>query len=125
MANYIDGFVFPISTKHLGDYKRLAEKVAEIWQEHGALDYREYVGDDMNLLGTRSFTEVVAANQTDVIIFGWVTFASRAARDLANSKVAVDPRMADFVELYGSGFDATKMAYGGFKPLIQPPNTND
>ncbi len=125
MADYIDGFVFPIPTKHLEEYKILAEKVAEIWQEHGALDYQEYVGDDMNLQGTRSFTDVVAANPTDIIVFGWVTFASRAARDLANSKVATDPRMADLVELYGKGFDATKMVYGGFKPLLQSHITND
>jgi uncharacterized protein YbaA (DUF1428 family) len=60
MAHYVDGFVFPISSDCLSEYKRLAEAAAEIWKEHGALAYREYVGDDLNLEGTRSFTERMA-----------------------------------------------------------------
>ena len=60
MAQYIDGFVLPISRDHLDEYRRLVESAAEIWKEHGALDYREYVGDDLVLEGTRSFTDLVA-----------------------------------------------------------------
>jgi uncharacterized protein YbaA (DUF1428 family) len=84
MANYIDGFVFPVSRDRLSDYKRLAEAVAEIWKEYGALDYCEFVGGDMKLEGTRSFTDVVAATEDETIVFGWVVFESREARDLAN-----------------------------------------
>ena len=83
MSEYIDGFVFPVPRDCLNEYKRLAAAVAEIWKEHGALDYREYVGDDMNLEGTHSFTDLVATNEDEVIVFGWVTFESREARDLA------------------------------------------
>lgn len=119
MTNYIDGFVFPISRDNLDEYNRLAESVAEIWKEHGALDYCEYVGDDMKLEGTRSFTEVLAANKNEVIVFGWVLFDSREARDLANTKVAADPRMAELMSLTNSGFDAERMAYGGFKTLLK------
>ena len=117
MAHYIDGFVLPVSRDHLDEYKRLVEAVAEIWKEYGALDYREYVGDDLNLEGTRSFTDLVAATEGDAIVFGWVIFASRAARDAANEKVAADPRMTDLVNTLGSGFDAARMAYAGFRPL--------
>ncbi len=117
MAHYIDGFVLPVAREYLDDYRRLVEAVAEIWKEHGALDYREYVGDDMNLEGTRSFTDVVAATEEDAVIFGWAVFESRAARDSANEKVAADPRMADLINSLGSGFDARRMAYGGFEPL--------
>lgn len=119
MANYIDGFVTPISRDCLNEYKRLVEAVAEIWKEHGALEYREYVGDDLILDGTRSFADVVAASDDDVIVFGWVEFRSRAERDAANEKVAADPRMAKLVESTSSGFDAKRMAYGGFKSLIR------
>ncbi|MDJ0941680.1 MAG: DUF1428 domain-containing protein [Woeseiaceae bacterium] len=119
MADYIDGFVVPVSRDCLDEYRRLAEAVASIWKEHGALDYLEYVGDDLNLEGTRSFTDVVGAGEGDAIVFGWVTFESREARDLANEKVASDPRMADLVNASNSGFDAERMAYGGFRPLVR------
>jgi len=124
MANYIDGFVFPVSRDRLEEYKRLVEAVADIWKEHGALEYREYVGDDLILEGTRSFSDLVASNNGEVSIFGWVAFESRAARDLANEKVAADPRMAELIESSNSGFDAERMAYGGFRSFVRSTSTN-
>ena len=118
MAHYIDGFVLPVPRDRLDDYKRLVEAVAEIWKEHGALDYREYVGDDLLLDGTRSFTDLVAATESDAIVFGWVVFKSRKARDLANEKVAADSRIRDLLRSSDSGFDAGRMAYGGFQSFI-------
>jgi len=125
MANYIDGFVFPVTRDRLDDYKRLVEAVADIWVEHGALEYREYVGDDLILDGTRSFSDLVTSNNDEVIIFGWLAFESRAARDLANEKVATDPRMAELIESSNSGFDAARMAYGGFQSFVRSTNTNN
>ena len=118
MSNYIDGFVLPIPRSSLDEYQRLVEAIAEIWKEHGALDYREYVGDDLVLEGTRSFTDLVAASDADAIVFGWVVFASREARDAANAKVAADPRMADLMSSADSGFDASRMAYAGFRSFV-------
>lgn len=117
MANYIDAFVLPIPRDHLEAYRRLSQAVAKIWKEHGALAYREHVGDDLFLDGTRSFPDLLATDD-EAIIFGWVEFESRQARDLANQKVAADPRMANLIESSNSGFDASRMAYGGFKPLF-------
>ncbi len=124
MAHYIDGFVLPISRDRLGEYERLVEAVAEIWKEHGALDYREYVGDDLILEGTRSFTDLAATTEDEAIVFGWVVFESREARDLANEKVAADPRMADLINSSQSGFDAERMAYGGFRSFVRSSNGN-
>lgn len=125
MANYIDGFVVPISTGRLSEYRRVVDKVAEIWKEHGALAYYEYVGDDMILEGTLSFQEVLGANKNESIVFGWVVFDSREARDRANERVAADPRMHDLLkplaDRSGLIFDAGRMAYGGFKPLTLSP----
>jgi len=115
MAQYVDGFVFPVPRATLGEYRRVAKAAAEIWKEHGALDYCEYVGDDLRLDGTRSFTDLVAATEDETIVFGWVVFDSREARDLANEKVAADPRMSELIESSDSGFDAKRMAYGGFE----------
>jgi uncharacterized protein YbaA (DUF1428 family) len=125
MAHYIDGFVLPVSRDRLNEYARLVEEVAEIWKEHGALDYLEYVGDDMNREGTCSFTDLVAATEDETIVFGWVVFDSREARDLANEKVAADPRMAELIDSSNSGFDAKRMAYGGFRSFVRSSGAND
>ncbi len=123
MANYIDGFVLPVPRKYLDEYKQVAQKVAKIWQEHGALAYYEYVGEDLILEGTRSFPEAMQANDDEAIVFGWVVFESREARVLANERVASDPRMTDLIAPLTDPsrivFDAQRMAYGGFQPLVQ------
>jgi len=117
MANYIDGFVFPISRHRLNDYQRLADAVADIWYEHGALEYREFVSDDLARDGTRSFVDIANATDDEVVIFGWVTFESREARDVANQKVATDPRIPALSSFTEAGFDANRMAYAGFQSL--------
>ena len=128
MADYIDGFVLPVPRDRLNEYKRLAEAVAKIWKEHGALDYWENVGDDLYLEGTRSFTDLVAATEDETIVFGWVVFDSREARDLANEKVAADPRMAvliaPLIDPSTPVFDAKRMSYGGFQSLVRSSNAN-
>lgn len=118
MAHYVDGFVLPVPRDRLEDYRRVVAAAAEIWKEHGAIDYREYVGDDLMREGTRSFIDSVGAAEDEVIVFGWVAFDSREARDRANEKVVADPRMAQLMESSDTGFDARRMAYGGFEPLF-------
>lgn len=123
MANYIDGFVLPVPRLHLNEYKSVAEKVAQIWKEYGALEYFEYVGEDLKLEGTRSFVEVVDLKEDEVIVFGWVIFHSKAIRDTANKQVPTDPRMTELVSSLTDPkrliFDAERMIYGGFQPLVQ------
>lgn len=126
MAHYIDGFVLPVPRDQLQTYRKVVEKVAEIWKEHGALDYSEFVGDNSDLEGTRSFTDVANTKEDEVVIFGWVAFESREVRDLANKRVAADPRMTDLVNPLTNTsrpiFDAERMVYGGFRPLVQLSN---
>lgn len=123
MANYIDGFVLPVPRDQIETYREVAKKVAEIWKEHGALDYAEYIGDDFHLEGTRSFVDATNTEEDEVIIFGWVTFESREARDLANERVASDPRMTELISPLTNAsrpiFDAKRMLYGGFRSLVQ------
>ena len=118
MAHYIDGFVLPISRRGIDEYKRLVEPTAEIWRQHGALEYREYVSERRMLEGTRSFAELSGAAEYEVVIFGWVEFESREARDRVNVEVAADPRMSDLIGSSSSGFDAKRMAYGGFQEIV-------
>ena len=123
MTNYIDGFVLPVPRIHLNEYRSVAEKVAEIWKEYGALAYFEYVGEDLTLEGTRSFIEIVDAKENEAIVFGWVIFHSKETRDLANKQVPADPRMTVLVTPLTNPkrliFDASRMVYGGFQPLVQ------
>lgn len=123
MTDYIDGFVLPVPCDQLKTYREVVEKVAEIWKEHGALSYSEYVIDDSSLEGTRSFADVVYAKEDEAVIFGWVSFESREARDLANKRVAADPRMTDLINPLTHTsrpiFDAERMIYGGFRSLVQ------
>ena len=123
MAHYIDGFVLPVPRRNLDEYRRLVEATADIWREHGALDYREYVGEDLSAQGARSFKEVAGAAEDEVVVFGWVVFESREARDRANAKVAADPRMPALIESLGAGFDPERMAYGGFQRFVLLDNT--
>lgn len=123
MSQYIDAFTFPIQRIHLEAYRQIAEQVAKIWREHGALAYFEYEGDDLNLEGTRSFPDALSAKGDEAIIFGWTVFPSKAVRDLANERVPNDPRMADLVAPLMDPnqliFDASRMVYGGFKALVE------
>jgi len=123
MANYIDGFVLPVPRAQLDEYKRVAEKVAEIWKEYGALAYFEYVGNDLNQEGTHSFIEVVDVKEDEVVVFGWAMFPSREVRDRANQHVPNDPRMAEIIGPLTNPerlvFDAERMVYGGFQPLVE------
>lgn len=123
MSDYIDGFVFPIRKSSLEEYRNVAEKVADIWKEYGAIAYFEYVGDDLKLEGTRSFIDAVDLKEDEVVVFGWVVFPSKEIRNQANRQVPNDMRMAELVApLFDPDrlvFDASRMIYGGFGPLIQ------
>lgn len=123
VTHYIDGFVLPVPRDRLETYKAVVEKIAEIWKEHGALAYSEFVDDDATMEGTRSFTEAANAKPDEAVIFGWVAFESREARDRANERVAADPRVADLTRpLTGSSrpiFAAERMVYGGFRSLVR------
>lgn len=122
MKNYIDGFVLSVPTEHITEYKIAAESVAKIWKEYGALSYNEFVGNDLLLEGTLSFTDILRTNNDETVIFGWVEFSSKEARDTANQRVANDPRIPKLIDPLTQSskiiFDAKRMAYGGFKSLI-------
>ncbi len=123
MKQYIDGFVLPVPRIHLTEYRNVAEEVAEIWKEYGALSYFEFVGEDLRLEGTRSFIELLDLKEDEVLVFGWVLFPSKETRDLANKQVPNDQRMAELVGPLTDPerliFDAERMVYGGFRSLIQ------
>ena len=118
MSHYIDGFVHPIPFDRLEEYKRLVVAIAEIWKEHGALDYWECVFDNLEFEGTKSFKDLVTSSEEETVLFGWLVFESRESRDQVHKDVAADPRMEALMNESDTGFDASRMVFGGFKPFV-------
>jgi uncharacterized protein YbaA (DUF1428 family) len=114
---YVDGFVLPVPRKNLPAYQRLAQKAGRIWQEHGALEYRECVGDDLDVKMGRSFPRQLKLKRGETAVFSWIVYRSRAHRDQVNAKVMKDPRIAG-MDPKGMPFDVKRMVYGGFKTLV-------
>ena len=114
---YVDGFVIPVPKKNVAAYRRMAAKAGKIWREHGALEYRECVGDDMNIKFGLPFPKLAGAKPSETVIFAWIVYKSRAHRDRVNAKVMKDPRLTS-TGPKKMPFDIKRMAYGGFKVLV-------
>lgn len=115
---YIDAFLIPLPKSKLGKYKKIASKAAQIWLKHGALDYVETVGDEVNVAHMRSFAKAADCKKNETVVFSWIAYKSKAHRNQVNKKVMADPYLAT-MEPKNNPFDYTKMCYGGFKVLLQ------
>jgi uncharacterized protein YbaA (DUF1428 family) len=115
---YVDGFVLPVPKKKLQTYARMAKKAGKIWREHGAIDFKECVGDDLNVKMGVPFPRQVKTRPGETVVFSYIVFKSRAHRDRVNAKVMKDPRLAKMMDEKSMPFDAKRMAYGGFKILV-------
>jgi uncharacterized protein YbaA (DUF1428 family) len=113
---YVDGFVLAVPKANLDAYKELARLAGEVWKEHGAIDYVECVGDDVPYGELTSFPRAVQAKDDEVVVFSWITYASREQRDAVNAKVMADPRLKPTMD--SPPFDAKRMIFGGFKTLL-------
>lgn len=110
---YVDGYVLPVPRKNLQAYRRMAAKAGRVWRDHGALEYRECVGDDLKVkLGT-SFPRLTRVKRGETVVFSWIVFRSRAHRDAVNAEVMKDPRLAKMMGPKAMPFDAKRMVYGG------------
>jgi uncharacterized protein YbaA (DUF1428 family) len=115
---YVDGYVLPVPAKHIQTYRRIARMAGKVWREHGALEYRECVGEDLNVKGhPASFPRQFKAKRGETVIFAWIVFKSRAHRNRVNGKVMKDPRIAK-MDPKTMPFDTKRMVYGGFKVLV-------
>jgi uncharacterized protein YbaA (DUF1428 family) len=118
MEQYVDGFVLPIAEDKLDAYFAIAEMASKVWIEHGALEYRETVGDDLKANDMVPFPQLAGAKEGETVVLAWIVYQSREHRDEVNAKVMADPRIQ---EMMGDGcpFDYTRMAYGGFKTKVK------
>ena len=116
---YVDGFVLPVPKKNIAAYKRLAQKAAKLWREHGALEYCECVGDDLAVKAGKPFTKLAKVKSGETVVFAFISYKSRAHRDKVNAKVMSDPRIKDMCNPKDMPFDFARMCYGGFQVLVQ------
>jgi uncharacterized protein YbaA (DUF1428 family) len=114
---YADGFLLVVPKKNLDAYKKLARKAGKIWREHGALEYRECVADDLSQKGPGSFRNRVKPKRNEIVVFSWIVYKSRAHRDKVNQKVMADPRLAK-MKPEDMPFDLRRMSWGGFQVLV-------
>jgi uncharacterized protein YbaA (DUF1428 family) len=115
---YVDGFVLTVPKKKLGAYKRLARLAARVWRDHGALDYKECVGDDLQAKFGLPFPKLAKMKPGETVVFSWIAYKSRAHRDRVNAKVMKDKRLSGSMDPKKMPFDVKRMAYGGFKVIV-------
>ena len=115
---YVDGFIVPVPKKNLAAYRSMARKAGKIWREHGALEFRECIADDVKVGKLTSFPRSVKLKPNETVVFSWITYKSRAHRDRVNAKVMKDKRLAEMMDRKAMPFDAKRMIYGGFNILV-------
>jgi len=115
---YVDGFVLPVPKKNLAAYKAMAKKACRVWLDHGALDYRECVAEDVKPGKITSFPQSVKLKPGETVVFSWITYKSRKHRDRVMEKVMKDPRLADMMDPKTLPFDGKRMFFGGFDTIV-------
>ena len=115
MPKYVDGFVLPVPKRNIAAYRRLARKTGKIWRDHGALDDKECVGDDLKIKMGMPFPRGIRSKPGETIVFVYIVYESRAHRDRVNEKVMKDKRLTMPKKM---PFEVKRMLYGGFKVLV-------
>ena len=114
---YVDGFVFAVPKKNLKAYSRMARIGEKLWRKHGALDYKECIGDDLKPKWGALFPRMTRLRRGETVVFSYIVFKSRAHRDHVNAKVMKEiSSTAD--QSMEMPFDMKRMAYGGFRVIV-------
>jgi uncharacterized protein YbaA (DUF1428 family) len=114
---YVDGFVLAVPKRRIETYRSISRKAGKVWKDHGALEYRECVGDDLKVKTGFAFPKLAKVKTGETVVFSWIVYKSRADRDRVIAKVMKDPRMAKAMK-EPMPFDVKRMAYGGFKVIV-------
>jgi uncharacterized protein YbaA (DUF1428 family) len=115
--SYVDGYVLPVPTRNLPAYRRMAQKAGKVWRDHGALQYLECAGDDVNVKWGVPFPRLLKLKPGESVVFAYIVFKSKAHRDRVNAKVMKDPRL-NMMDPKDMPFDIKRMVYGGFKVMV-------
>ena len=113
---YIDGFVIPVPADQKEAYRAMAARAAPVFREHGALHIVECWGDDLPDGKVTDFRGAVRAEAGENVVFSWIVWPSKEARDAGNAKIMADPRLqADNATM---PFDGKRLIFGGFEVLL-------
>jgi uncharacterized protein YbaA (DUF1428 family) len=115
---YVDGFVIPLPKKNIAAYRAIAKKAGKVWRDHGALEVKECIAEDVKVGKHTSFPQSVKLKPGETVVFSWIVFKSRAHRDRVNAKVMKDPRLAKMMDPKKMPFDGKRLIYGGFEILV-------
>lgn len=115
--SYVDGFVVAVPKDKIDTYKELARRAGALWKEHGALAFVESLADDVPYGELTSFPRAVQAKDDETVVFSWIFYESREARDRINAAVMADPRLE--CEPAQMPFDGKRMIFSGFTPLVE------
>ena len=115
---YVDGFVLAVPKKNLAAYRRMSVAGGKIWRSHGAIEYRECVGDDLKTRWGVPFPKLAKAKAGETVFFSWIVYKSKAHRNAVNAKVMKDKRMDKIMKNMKMPFDMKRMSYGGFKIVV-------
>ena len=116
MSHYVDGFVLPVPKGNLDAYREMAQLAGKVWMEHGALQYWECVADDVKPGKVTSFPQAVDLKDGEVVVFAWILYESREARDRINAKVMEDPRLKEMMDPKKLPFDGCACSGAGSRP---------
>ncbi len=117
LVSYVDGFVVPVPKDKVEAYTAMARRAGEIWKEHGALAVVECLGDDLPYGEVTSFPRAVQVTEDETVVFSWIVYPSRAARDEINAKVMADERLK--ADMANMPFDTKRMILGGFETIVE------
>jgi len=113
--SYVDGFVIPVPTAKKAAYREMSERAAQVFREYGALRVVECWGDDVPDGKLTDFKRAVRTESNETVVFSWVVWPSKQARDAGNQKMHDDPRMNMTADM---PFDGKRMIIGGFEVLL-------
>ena len=115
--SYVDGYVLVVPKKNIPAYRKMAQLGAKVWHDHGALDYRECVGEDLKVKWGMTFLRALKVKANETVVFSYIVFKSRKHRDQVNAAVMKDPRLASMGK--EMPFDMKRMCWGGFDTLVK------
>jgi len=117
-AGYVDLFLLPLPKKKLAAYQKMAARFAAFVKKHGAIDYREFMGDDLHVPQMTPFTRFYKLKKGEGLVGSVVYYRNRAHRDAVNKKMMTDPGMNSDMSNQPMPFDMKRMCYGGFKTIV-------
>jgi len=115
---YVDGYVLAVPRKNKSAYIRLAEESAVVFRDHGALSVVENWADDVPVGEITSLPKAVKCEDGEDVVFSWIAWPSREARDKGNKAAMEDPRFQNW-DMSKMPFDGKRMIFGGFVTVVE------